>query len=118
VHRLDSTPPTSSYPSGHTAASVALWVGLAVVVWSLTRSAVARTIAWILAVVVPIIVGISRMYRGMHHFTDVCTSLVLGSAAVACALLATRSAVAADEARDGTTVAMPQADSVRLERAS
>jgi membrane-associated phospholipid phosphatase len=118
VPRLDSTPPTSSYPSGHAAASVALWVGLAIVVWSVTRSAVARTIAWILAVAVPIVVGLSRMYRGMHHFTDVCASLVLGSAAVACALLATRSAVAAHEAHDDATVVLPQSDPGPLERAS
>ncbi|HXJ62337.1 MAG TPA: phosphatase PAP2 family protein [Actinomycetota bacterium] len=117
VPRLDSTPPTSSYPSGHTAASVALWVGLAVVIWSLTRSVVARTIAWILAVAVPLAVGLSRMYRGMHHFTDVAASAVLGSAAVACALIATRSAVAAHEARDGATVSPPQSERP-LQRAS
>ena len=47
VPRLDATPPTSSYPSGHTAASIALYVGLAIIIWSLVRSAVVRTIAWI-----------------------------------------------------------------------
>jgi membrane-associated phospholipid phosphatase len=118
VHRLDSTPPTSSYPSGHTAASVALWFGLAVVVWSLTRSTAARTIAWILAVALPLVVGLSRLYRGMHHLTDVLVSLVLGCAAVLFALLATRSGVAAHEAHDDTTVALPPTDRGELERAS
>ena len=118
VPRLDSTPPTSSYPSGHTAASVALWFGLAVVVWSLARSTAVRTIAWILAVALPLVVGLCRLYRGMHHLTDVTVSLVLGSAAVLCALLATRSAVAAHAAHDDTTVALPQSDSGSLERAS
>jgi undecaprenyl-diphosphatase len=117
VPRLDATPPTSSYPSGHTAASIALYVGLAIVVWSLVRSTVARTIVWILAIAIPIVVGLSRLYRGMHHLTDVTASVILGSAAVVFALLATRSAVAASEAREGTTVSMPPSDRP-LEQAS
>src|SRR3712207_7042639 len=35
VRHLDSAPPTSSFPSGHTAASVALYGGLAVLAWRL-----------------------------------------------------------------------------------
>src|ERR1700753_2511164 len=31
VHRLDNSPPTSSFPSGHTSAATALYVGLALV---------------------------------------------------------------------------------------
>jgi undecaprenyl-diphosphatase len=102
VPRLDVTPPTSSYPSGHTAAAITLYVGLAIVIWSLVRSPVIRTLAWIIAIALPIFVGVSRLYRGMHHLTDVLASVLLGCGALLFALLATRSAVAVSEERDGT----------------
>lgn len=71
VPHLDPAPPTSSFPSGHTAAAVALYVGFAVL---LLRSAVRRALAVPAAVVfclVPVVVGVSRMYRGMHYPSDV-----------------------------------------------
>ena len=102
VPRLDVTPPTSSYPSGHTAAAIVLYVGLAIVIWSLVRSTAIRTIVWIIAVALPIFVGISRLYRGMHHLTDVLASVLLGCGALLFALLATRVAVGVSEERDGT----------------
>jgi membrane-associated phospholipid phosphatase len=48
--------------------------------------------AWTLAVLLPLIVAFSRMYRGMHHPTDAASGALMGLAAVACALLATRAA--------------------------
>jgi len=111
VPRLDATPPTSSYPSGHTAASIALYVGLAIVIWSLVRSTAIRVIAWVLAVALPIFVALSRLYRGMHHLTDVAVSVLLGCGALVFALLATRSGVAVSAAREHETVSLPQSDS-------
>jgi membrane-associated phospholipid phosphatase len=110
VPRLDATPPTSSYPSGHTAAAIALYVGLAIIIWSLVRSAAIRTIAWTLAVAVPVFVGLSRLYRGMHHLTDELASVLLGCGALLFALLATRSSVAAAEARNRKKESLPQPD--------
>jgi membrane-associated phospholipid phosphatase len=110
VPRLDATPPTSSYPSGHTAASIALYVGLAIIISSLVRSAAIRTFAWILAVALPIFVGLSRLYRGMHHLTDVLASVLLGCGALMFALLATRSSVAVSEARNQEKESLPQPD--------
>ncbi len=110
VPRLDATPATSSYPSGHTAASIVLYVGLAVVIWSLVRSTAVRTVVWIVAVAVPVFVGLSRLYRGMHHLTDVLGSVMLGCAALVVALLATRSAVAAAEARAREPVPLPRSE--------
>lgn len=95
VARLDPAPVTSSFPSGHVAAALTLYVGLAIVVVSLVRSALVRGLAWALAIGIPIVVAVSRVYRGMHHLTDVTASLVLGSGAIVFALLATRSTVAA-----------------------
>lgn len=71
VPRLDPAPPTSSFPSGHTAAAVALYGCLAVIV---LRQMAHRRLAVLIAVLcccVPPIVAVSRVYRGMHYTTDV-----------------------------------------------
>jgi undecaprenyl-diphosphatase len=71
VPHLDPAPPTSSFPSGHTAAAVALYGCLAVI---LVRTMVNRSLARVLAILcwcVPVVVALSRMYRGMHYLSDV-----------------------------------------------
>lgn len=107
VPRLDVSPPTSSYPSGHTAAAIALYVGLAIVVGSLTRSRFARVLAWTLALLLPVAVGLSRLYRGMHHPTDIAASVLLGAAAVTIAVLAARTSAAMIESRRREQVSVP-----------
>jgi membrane-associated phospholipid phosphatase len=87
---LDPLPVTSSFPSGHAAAAIALYVGLAIVISSHTHRAVVRVPVWIAAIVLPIFVGLSRVYRGMHHPSDVLASIVLGVGALCFALLAVR----------------------------
>lgn len=78
VPHLDAAPPTSSFPSGHTAAAVAFYGCLAVImVRQLRPGWFAATIATVLCLV-PIIVGVSRIYRGMHHPTDVLFGVVGG----------------------------------------
>ena len=90
VPQLDIAPPTSSYPSGHTAAALVLYVGIAIVVWTLTDNRVLRVLFWALAAMVPIVVALSRLYRGMHHASDVVASVLLAAASVACAVMVTR----------------------------
>ena len=71
VPHMDPAPPTSSFPSGHTAAAVALYGCLAIV---LLRQMANRTLARVLAVLlfcIPVIVAVSRVYRGMHFPSDV-----------------------------------------------
>jgi membrane-associated phospholipid phosphatase len=92
VPRLDAAPPTASFPSGHTAAAIVLYVSLAIVLSSFVRSTTLRALVWVLAITTPIFVGISRLYRGMHHPTDVMGSIVLGVGSLLFALLATRTA--------------------------
>lgn len=99
VPRLDVSPPTSSFPSGHTAAAIALYVGLAIVVSSLTRGHFARFLAWTLALLLPVAVGLSRLYRGMHHPTDVAASVLLGAVALTLAVMAARTSAAMIESR-------------------
>jgi membrane-associated phospholipid phosphatase len=74
---LDEAPPTSSFPSGHTGAAVALYGGLAVIAWLAAAPAAVRVLSTVIAVLLPPAVGLSRIYRGMHHLTDVLGALAL-----------------------------------------
>ncbi|ETK32722.1 phosphatase PAP2 family protein [Microbispora sp. ATCC PTA-5024] len=79
VPHLDPAPPTSSYPSGHTSAAVAFYCGVALVLTLHTyRHAILNAVWWLLGAGAPLTVGASRIYRGMHHLTDVGWGLVLG----------------------------------------
>ena len=76
AEHLDGTLPTSSFPSGHIAATMCLWIAMAIVVLARVR----QWWRWIfvaLAVIMPVGVAVSRMYRGMHHPTDVAGALLL-----------------------------------------
>ncbi|GIF14046.1 phosphatase PAP2 family protein [Actinoplanes teichomyceticus] len=82
VQRLDASPPTSSFPSGHTSAAFALYVGLAVVLASLARPGWLKALCWLLALV-PLAVALGRLYRGMHHPSDVLSSFLNSSLCLA-----------------------------------
>jgi undecaprenyl-diphosphatase len=77
VGQLDQVP-TGSYPSGHIAATMCLYAAIALLVMP-------RVSAWwrwatvVLAVVMPLIVGVSRVYRGMHHPSDLVGAVILTS---------------------------------------
>lgn len=98
VVQMDVSPPTSSFPSGHTAAATALALSLALVVAWNVRSTALRVAAWSLALLVGPIVGVSRVYRGMHHPTDVVMGLVLGASCVLVAWLAVKAWAGPDSA--------------------
>lgn len=88
VPRLEPSPPTSSFPSGHTAAAIALYVSLALALTPLVHRRWVRVAIWALAIAIPAFVALSRVYAGMHHVTDVGGSLVLGVGALATAVVA------------------------------
>jgi membrane-associated phospholipid phosphatase len=100
VPRLDHLPVNQSFPSGHVAASVAVYVALALLVTSRFAQRWVHIVAWSLAILLPAIVATSRMYRGMHHPTDAASGLLMGVSAVAVALLATRAADGVSRIRD------------------
>jgi undecaprenyl-diphosphatase len=78
IAHLDPIPPTGAFPSGHSAAAVAFYGAIAIIVCWHTRNRLARAIAVGAAIVVPLVVATSRMYRGMHHLSDVVVGLVIG----------------------------------------
>jgi undecaprenyl-diphosphatase len=92
-------PPTSSFPSGHTAAAIALYVGVAILVSEHVRNTLVRAAAWFVAVGTATTVGLSRMYRGMHFATDVFAGIFLGAACLVVATLTVRAVSRAVAAR-------------------
>lgn len=84
VERMDALPPLSSYPSGHVGASTALYLALILIASRVERVGVRWTIIGICATV-PLLVGVSRLYRGVHHISDIIVGMLCGAG---CALLA------------------------------
>lgn len=99
VERLESLPVDASYPSGHTAASIALFCGLALLACRRVENVYARMAIWTAALAIVPFVALSRMVRGMHHPLDVAGGVALGLGALAVVLLAARAAGVAAERR-------------------
>lgn len=78
VPHLDPAPPTSSFPSGHVGASLALYGGLAVIAVLRMRGPWRHAVAGSLLLIPPA-VALSRMYRGMHYPSDVAGGLLNGA---------------------------------------
>jgi undecaprenyl-diphosphatase len=95
VPKLDNLPVNESYYSGHTAASIAVYCGIALVITSMVRNTLVRILCWVVALGIPALVALSRMYRGMHHPTDVLAAALVG---VGCLVVAVSAARAADAA--------------------
>jgi membrane-associated phospholipid phosphatase len=101
VPHLDAAPPTSSFPSGHTAAAVALYGAWAVLANQRARSALVRGLFLALAVIVPIAVGLARLYRGMHFPTDVIAGALMSLVWLPLVVRAIRLGVVHHQLREG-----------------
>ena len=100
VPHLDPAPPTSSYPSGHVGASVALYTSFAIMATTIERTWLRRTVIGVCSVI-PFLVAYARLYRGMHHLSDVVIGAING---LVCAGLAARCLL---HRRSGTTTDLP-----------
>lgn len=79
-----------AFPSGHSTTAAAAWLAAAVVVGSLTRSTAARIALGLVATLVVVLVGVSRVYLGVHAPTDVLGGWALGALWLAGTLTAGR----------------------------
>jgi undecaprenyl-diphosphatase len=78
VPHMDQAPPTSSFPSGHTAAAICFYGSVAAIaVWHSRRRWLTAA-AVMLCAAVPLTIAASRVYRGMHYPTDVFAGAMLG----------------------------------------
>ena len=93
VERLDQAAPTGSFPSGHTAAGVALYLGLALLLSPYVRSRLAQGFVWLVGLLAATGVAVSRIYRGMHYVSDVVAGVLLGAACLVLAVLIVDAAV-------------------------
>jgi undecaprenyl-diphosphatase len=78
VTHLDHHLPTSAYPSGHEAAAACMYIAIAILVIGHARGWW-RWLFLIPAVALPVLVALSRMYRGEHHPTDILGSLIFAA---------------------------------------
>ena len=99
VARLEHLPVNASYPSGHTAAAIAVYAGIVLLLTSRMTNRVFRALAWTIALAIPTFVAWSRLYRGMHHPFDVAGGVVVGVGAVIVLVFACRAAGTAAESR-------------------
>ena len=99
VHRLEDLPVDASYPSGHTAASVAVYSGLVLLLSTRFTSSLSKALAWTGAILLTTFVAFSRMYRGMHHPLDVAGGVLVGIGAILVVLFACHAAGVAAERR-------------------
>jgi undecaprenyl-diphosphatase len=83
VPKLDASPPTSSFPSGHTGAALALYGGVALVITLHARRKSLTAAWWALFLAIPLAVAVARLYRGMHHPSDVTASFLNGAVCIA-----------------------------------
>ena len=71
--------PEYSFPSGHAMNSIVFYVAVALIAWILWGRRVGL-IATVLAIVLALLIGTSRIYLGYHYFTDVLGGFLAGAA--------------------------------------
>jgi membrane protein DedA with SNARE-associated domain len=72
-----------SFPSGHATIAVAVWGVITLVLASGLRSR-EKVVLGAAAGAIALLVGVSRLYLGVHWFTDVVGGLALGAAILSC----------------------------------
>lgn len=78
-HLTPGLPPTSSFPSGHVAATTAVYGGIVLLIWAWSQGWL-RYGALVLASVMVLSVAVARLYIGVHYVSDVVVSVLYTSA--------------------------------------
>jgi undecaprenyl-diphosphatase len=81
-----------------------MYGGILLLVASRFHSTAVRVLTVVLGIAIPLFVGWARMYRGMHHLSDVAAGLLMGLGALTILVFAARASRAASERRDGEPV--------------
>ena len=84
------TPKSFSFPSGHALFAVCFFGGLAVLLTHRLRGWLARILVWAVALVLIFLIGVSRVYLGVHYPTDVIGGFAVGTVWVASVALGDR----------------------------
>jgi membrane-associated phospholipid phosphatase len=81
VPTVGSEPSTFSFPSGHVAATLVCWLGLAVLLMTFDYPRTARVIV-VIGSAHALMLAWARIYLGMHHPLDVAAGLAVGCGAI------------------------------------
>jgi undecaprenyl-diphosphatase len=85
---LIATPQSYSFPSGHALSSIVLYGGLALILLLSSRPAWQKAAGAAVAVVPGTLVGLSRIYLGVHYASDVLASWLLGASVLSAGMAA------------------------------
>jgi undecaprenyl-diphosphatase len=77
-HLSEGLPPTSSFPSGHVAAAVVAYGGLALLLRAWAQSRL-RDVGLILAPLLVLGIALSRLYWGVHYPTDTAVGVIFAA---------------------------------------
>jgi undecaprenyl-diphosphatase len=66
-----TAPESFSFPSGHSLASCCFFAGLAAILSGRVKRRRPRMIIWVIATTMFLLIGLSRIYLGVHYTTDV-----------------------------------------------
>ena len=69
-----------SYPSGHSLSSAAAYFTICAMVCKSIQRGGARSILWVLSLGLIFLIGVTRVYLGVHYFSDVLAGILIGIA--------------------------------------